>query len=92
MTGWGRGIIAAIGFGILIAVLFAILAVEALASLCVSGGATCASLPPGVVLLLVPLTVVAGYALTVWRAQLTPVLFSTILVIPEAVFIGLIWS
>jgi len=92
MTGWGRGKIAAMGFGILIVILFAIYAVEALASLCrLSENATCPSAPPTVVLLLLPLTIVAGYAVTVWRAQLTPLLLSAIVMIPEAVVIGLIW-
>jgi len=92
MSGWGRGKIAAIGFAILVVILFAVFAVEALASLCrLSENATCSSAPPTVALLLLPLTVLAGYAVTVWRAQLTPVLLAAILLIPEAVLIGLIW-
>lgn len=92
MTGWGRGKIAAIGLGVLIAVVFAIVALEALASLCISDNAACSSAPPTVVLLLAPLTVVVGYGLTVWRAQLTPVLLAALCVIPEAVIVGLIWG
>ena len=80
MSGWGRGKIAAIGFAILVVILFAVFAVEALASLCrLSENATCSSAPPTVALLLLPLTVLAGYAITVWRAQLTPVLLAAIL-------------
>lgn len=93
MTGWSRATIAAFGFVVLVVVVFATVAVAGLASLCrLSDNTTCPSAPPSAVLLLMPLTVVAGYAVTVWRAQLTPLLLSAIAVIPEAIVIGLIWD
>ena len=93
MTGWSRATIAAFGFVVLVVIVFATVAVAGLTSLCnLSDNATCPSAPPSVVLLVVPVTAVAGYAVTVWRAQLTPLLLSAIAVIPEAILIRLIWD